>query len=320
MVSFTVDALPCPSLLGALPLTVRSEWTKHNLPWKQSSRNISRVGNRPHCNLITRFMSSSKEMGTLVSRRNLLQFFAAFLLGVPPLLEIYSRLGLRTMDESLQLLESLPSGGSWDDVEHATLVFHGAGGQDVYTDMLMTKLRAPRTKSTSYYSSMVEWSNSSSNILQASFNAQRIGSTAATQLYQNAGNLKTVHLIGISVGAFAADAACQAIKSRIGESVFVQLTLLDPFTQRGIFDTGYGARNFGNDADYFQQYLNTDDPVPSTNAPLEKSVCFDITNIRPQDISFGHDWPVAYYGRKGKVGIVPPEERLRRGTLVKVES
>ena len=281
---------------------------------------ISLMGSRSHSNLVTRFMSSSPDMGNVVSRRNLLQILGGFLLGVPPLLEIYSRIGLSTMDaSSLKLLVSPPSGSTWDEVEHATLVFHGAGGQDKYTDMLMTKLQAPRTKST-FYSSIVEWSNYSSNIFQASFNAQRIGTTAAKQLSHKAHHLKTVHLIGISVGAFAADAACRTIKSNLGKSVFVQLTLLDPFTQRGIFDTGYGARNFGDQADYFQQFLNTDDPVPSTNAPLENSVCFDITDIRPPDISFGHDWPVAYYGRKGNVGIVPQKERLRRGTVVKIES
>jgi hypothetical protein len=93
-------------------------------------------------------------------------------------------------------------------------------------------------------------------------------------LIKQASNLKTIHLIGISVGSFAANAAAVECKaSPKDKRPFIQLTLLDPFTQRGIFDFGYGNRVFGKSADYAQQYLNTDDPVPSTNAPLDNTVC-----------------------------------------------
>lgn len=135
---------------------------------------------------------------------------------------------------------------------------------------------------------------------------------------EKATKLKSVHVIGISVGAFPADSVSAELKSRRKDSVYVQLTLLDPFTQRGIFDVNYGARKYGKSVDYFQQYLNTDDPVPSTNTPLANSVCYDITDIRPKEISFGHDWPVAYYGRKKNIGLVPQAERLPRGSVIRV--
>jgi hypothetical protein len=267
--------------------------------------------------LLVQWMGSSEGIGGSFGRRNVFKILGGIVLGVPPILEIYSRLGTKDTDFSFDLFPPPASNGSWDDVEHATLVFHGSGGQDQYTDTLMKNLQRSLEKST--YSSMIEWSSYSSNILQASFNGQRVGRIAATQLLESARNLKSVHLIGISVGAFAADSASIEVKSLLKESAFVQLTLLDPFTQRGIFDFGYGAREYGKGADYFQQYLNTDDPVPSTNSPLANSVCFDITSIRPEEISFGHDWPVAYYGRQEKIGIVPPSQRLERGTLIKVE-
>ena len=138
--------------------------------------------------------------------------------------------------------------------------------------------------------------------------------------------LKAVHLIGISVGAFAADEACAAIKSsRLGNSITCQLTLLDPFQQRGVIGTGYGNANFGKTADYAIHYLNTDDPVPSTNEPLTKHCSVvDITNLRPEKL-FGHDWPVVYYGgiekrRNGAgggiLGIVPEKDRLAPGTVI----
>lgn len=252
-----------------------------------------------------------------LKRRNLFKVLGGLVVGFPVLLETYSRVGTKDSDFSSDLLVPLAKGTRWEDVEHATLVFHGSGGQDKYTDKLMANLNKMPGKAS--YNSMVHWSKYSTNILQASFNGQRVGRMAATQLLKKARNLKSVHLIGISVGAFAADAACSTIKSSGKDTTFVQLTLLDPFTQRGIFDVGYGAREYGRGADYFQQYLNTDDPVPSTNSPLENSVCYDITSIRPAEISFGHDWPVAYFGDQENVGIVPPKARKERGTIIKVD-
>jgi hypothetical protein len=255
-------------------------------------------------------------MGDILSRKSFFLAIGGVVLSLPPFLEIYSRLGSKVADFPSELFPP-PSNGSWDDVEHATLVFHGAGGQDKFTDALMAKLQSSKK---SVYSSMVEWSQFSSDTLQASFNGERIGREAAAQLMKRASNLKTIHIIGISVGAFAADAATREVKpAQKDEKPFLQLTLLDPFTQRGIFGLGYGNRVFGTSADYVEQYLNTDDPVPSTNSPLDNTVCYDITDLRPDEISFGHDWPVAYYARFGRVGLVPPEKRLARGTVIKVQ-
>mmetsp|Transcript_38018 Transcript_38018/g.82702 ORF Transcript_38018/g.82702 Transcript_38018/m.82702 type:complete len:198 (-) Transcript_38018:170-763(-) len=196
---------------------------------------------------------------------------------------------------------------------------------------------------------MIDWSDLSGNILQASFNGQRLGGEVASRLLARCPNLKTLHLIGISVGAFAADECCQSIKksvvrrnggAAVSESsssdttgstyndgdnynngnVYVQLTLLDPFQQRGVLGARYGNTNFGGMADYARQYLNTDDPVPSTNAPLDKCVCYDVTKLRPEEI-FGHDWPLVYYARSGNdnLGIVPVEERKDVGSVIYAE-
>jgi Lipase len=266
---------------------------------------------------LARWLVSGDPGGTNgVSRRTFFKVLGCLVLVVPPALEIYSRLGSKEADFQDDLFPQPPL-GSWDDVKHATMVFHGSGGQDQFTDKLIQNLK--RLDNKSKYSNIVEWRKYSSDILQASFNGQRIGRYAANQLLQRARNLESVHVIGISVGAFAADAVCDQVKASLKDSVDVQLTLLDPFTQRGILDFGYGARKYGESADYFEQYLNTDDPVPSTNLPLEKSVCYDITAIRPVEVSFGHDWPVAYYGRQKNIGMVPPAERLPRGTIIRVE-
>jgi len=269
--------------------------------------------------LLTRRLALEDSASPLSTvRRNLSKILGGLILAGPPILELYSRTGSKDSDFLNEVIIPSPSKGKWDDVEHITLVFHGAGGQDGFTDRLMENLKRSDTKAS--YSSIIDWSTYSTNFLQASFNGQRLGRCTAQELLDKATNLKSVHVIGISVGAFAADSLSAAVKSRRKDNpVYVQLTLLDPFTQRGIFDAGYGERRYGEAADYFQQYLNTDDPVPSTNIPLSKSVCYDITAIRPKEIiPFGHDWPVAYYGQKKNIGLVPQTERLPRGSVIRV--
>ena len=310
-------------------------------------------------------MSSSSSSAT--TRRRILAGIGGSILSLPIVGEIYSRLGPSdaatiaarifhdngedgddddtTTNTRYRAPFSDNAGVAWDKIEDVTIVFHGAAGPDQYTDELMTNLakanhrRPPRSKSKStYYQTMIDWSDLSSNILQASFNGQRLGRETASRLLARCPNLKTLHLIGISVGAFAADECCKSIKKSVhgvasesspntdnydendNNDVYIQLTLLDPFQQRGVLGTGYGNANFGGMADYARQYLNTDDPVPSTNAPLDKCVCYDITELRPEEI-FGHDWPVIYYARSGSdnLGIVPVEERTDVGSVIYVE-
>ena len=283
------------------------------------------------------------------TRRNILAGVGGSILSLPLVGEIYSRLGSRDVaslvfggdgdehdDQRTLGADDRLTDEQWRGMEEVTLVFHGAAGQDQYTDELMANLRAKCAGSKTQHAAMIDWSALSSNILQASFNGQRVGRETARRLLErcNGGNmntdaacrLKAVHLIGISVGAFAADEACAAIKSsRLGNSITCQLTLLDPFQQRGVIGTGYGNANFGKTADYAIHYLNTDDPVPSTNEPLTKHCSVvDITNLRPEKL-FGHDWPVVYYGgiekrRNGAgggiLGIVPEKDRLAPGTVI----
>ena len=81
--------------------------------------------------------ASSKDAVESISRRNFFLKIGAAFASLPVLLEVYSRFGPK-IDQG-DLLQS-PTSGSWDDIEHATLVFHGSGGQDQYTDDLMKKL------------------------------------------------------------------------------------------------------------------------------------------------------------------------------------
>ena len=106
---------------------------------------------------------------------------------------------------------------------------------------------------------------------------------------------KLLHTVGVSVGAFAADACINEFKAEserlnklknlrsdtsdtIKEQVTKsKLTLLDPFCSKGIFQSWYGNCNFGKSSDFCEQYLNTDDVVPFTNEPLKYCYCYDVT-------------------------------------------
>jgi hypothetical protein len=276
------------------------------------------------------------------SRRKFLAVAISALLSSSLALEVYSRIGsLLFVDTTDDELIPAPTGpSSWGGTEHVTVVFHGAGGQDVYTDELMKNLKdndhrrdaSKSGRASSRYSYIVDWSAYSTNLFQASYNGERIGRDLARRLLQKQPDLKTIHLIGISVGSFAANAAATEIKQGATDGrprpartaptagPFVQLTLLDPFTQRGIFGWGYGNRNFGKCADYTEQYLNTDDPVPSTNDPLEHAVCYDVTDLRPEHIP-GHDWPLVFYARSKTVGQLVGDdenERSKAGVVLKI--
>ena len=142
---------------------------------------------------------------------------------------------------------------------------------------------------------------------------------------------QNIHIIGISVGAFAADAAVNRLRKYLDQRspssssppVRLQLTLLDPFTQRGVLGVNWGTRNFGKNADYAQQFLNTDDPVPSTNEPCDSCAVWDVTRTERRkgeegDV-FGHDWPLVHYTKyESNVGMVEEGDRKGRGTVTQV--
>jgi len=246
------------------------------------------------------------------NRRKIISGILGSFIGLPIVAELYARSG------SLHPISGLdePSGG-WDQVRVATLVFHGAGGQDKYTDELMRQIKSiGYKKGRNFYGAMIDWSKDSQNTLQASFNGQNLGKEIAEKLLSKARNIQKLHLIGISVGSFVADACTMHIKLNSNRSdIYIQLTTLDPFAQRGVLGIGYGNRYFGKYADYSQQYLNTDDPVPSTNKPLLQSACIDVTSLRPEGI-FGHDWPLVYYSRSPECGMFV-KDKLPRGSVTR---
>ena len=275
------------------------------------------------------------------SRRRLILGALGALSTIPIAAEAYSRrlydtrAGKGIEDRDLLIR---PEGG-WERLEEMTVVFHGAGGPDGYTDELLAALRKETEQGREgvCHMQMVNWTDWSGNLLQSSFDGQRVGKRVASDLKAMAPRLKSLHAIGISVGGFAADACVREMKGPLSftsppsssshddlddtgrDGVFCQLTLLDPFAQRGVLDPGYGNREFGRSADYAQMVLNTDDPVPSTNRPLRHCAVTDVTPLRPPEV-FGHDWPLIYFSRSGRVGLVGKTDQKDRGTVLVASS
>ena len=287
----------------------------------------------------------------LLNRSNLLKAFALAGAGaiaiVPLALEGYARSG--SVQSALDIFQSSSDGESSDgngstgitnDTKDITIIFHGAGGQDSNTDELLKVLRSGSARNS--FVKMVDWSKDSADILKASIKGSSIGKTLGNQLKdilqkqsesssnsatETSTEIRNVHIIGISVGAFSANEMVQTLDSTLHPSlrrnIFLQLTLLDPFQQKAVLGFKYGKDNFGKGADYAQQLLNTDDPVPSTNDSLPYCATTDVTSLRPSEV-FGHDWPLIYYTDELKgngdaaasslgFGMVPPKMRKKIG-------
>lgn len=278
-----------------------------------------------------------------LSRKKILATIGGVGVSIPLLLETYARSGgVQSIKKpGWAFTDSEVSNLGENIVRDITVIFHGAGGEDAYTDDLLKTLCKSIDGDGTNIVKMINWEADSADILQASVKGAKIGKelakTLCSSIYasgdSNASRVTNIHAIGISVGAFAADSFLDALskenkstakkKNTPVKNFHCQLTLLDPFQQKAVLGVGYGNKYFGiadRGVDYAQQYLNTDDPVPSTNAPLQHCATIDVTALRPPEI-FGHDWPLVYYTEELKRnanagnGIVPADKQSSRGSL-----
>ena len=220
-------------------------------------------------------------------------------------IEAYSRLPQKL------LFGSTPRPLEQFDDKDVVLIFPGAGGPDENTSNLaQAVIESDKLRGVKRHVEVYDWSPWKGNLIRASYDGQSVGKIIGEQLAEGFGDLNSVHVMGVSVGAFAADSCCRHFQknsqSKKSDSVptYVRATFLDPFTQRGLFGTKYGTKLFGKEATFCEHYLNTDDPVPSTNEPLSKAIVYDITASESRKLFIPlkgdsmHSWPVAYYGRQ----------------------
>ena len=144
------------------------------------------------------------------------------------------------------------------------VVLPGAGGPDANTARIAAALRAPGGREVVEY----DWRPWKGDELRAPYDALRLGTRLGTELGRRTDQPRSVHLVGVSVGAFVADAIAKSYATTAGAGkANVHLTLCDAFTARGLAGlarpaTAYGVATFGSSADYCESILNTDDPVP----------------------------------------------------------
>ena len=169
------------------------------------------------------------------------------------------------------------------------LHFHGRGGPDREDGALEARVKAQdgAVGFDRFVHVFVwrEWLEAASTET-ISFTGQAIGRKLGQELAARREPLRSLHVCGTSAGAFAANECIAAYVAAAGDGrATTRLTLCDPFCARSDevgapWDDGRrtsGARLFGRDADFAEQFLNTDDIVPSTNFPLPLCHCYDVT-------------------------------------------
>lgn len=208
------------------------------------------------------------------------------------------------------------------DHDDVFLIFPGFGGVDLNTKRIEEEvIKSDKKYLSRRFIYTYDWSKWRGNTVRAAFDSQMVGKRIGKDLAERAilrrKAFHELHVVGVSVGAFAADECIkeyvQTIQRADKDHVILdksthrprtktRLSLLDPFTSRGIFGQGYGAANFGKTSDFCEHFVNTDDPVPFTNDPLPHAFNYDITNsverqsFTPLPGDNMHSWPTAYYG------------------------
>ncbi|PLY00840.1 MAG: hypothetical protein C0623_06505 [Desulfuromonas sp.] len=196
-------------------------------------------------------------------------------------------------------------------VEEVIVLIHGKGDQpsswaDGFAAEIDALLLNDRQQAVT-----VNWSEYSTDLFRSTLNARRIGHALGAELSAFK-NLEKLHLIGHSAGSFVVYGICERIKEERAE-VFVQSTYLDPVGIYAGVDWGYGPRNFGSCGDISDAYIDREDGVPGSNAPLDHPHTFDVTARRKAAGFKGlpHLWPIEYYRRAVLGGTLPywqPEE------------
>jgi hypothetical protein len=208
---------------------------------------------------------------------------------------------------------------------HVILLFHGTDGRDEPLLMeIARRMAADRATETDAVVLRYIWSPHSDNHLRASAHGSAFGQALGTEL-GSLSQLSTIRLIAHSAGAYILDPLCEAYRSAAAEPARVEMTFIDPIGIVGSWDYGYGYRNHGHCADFASAYINLDDIVPGTNAPLQHAYNYDLTHARARRAfdGRGHVWPVKYFLDEIIVAGGEPDEyshrELPRGAVRRID-
>jgi hypothetical protein len=195
------------------------------------------------------------------------------------------------------------------NTEYITLSAHGVKDSPAsWSDQLMSLMRkSPSKKIANFHHQTfsIDWQYFSKNVFICSTAGKQLGFEIGTRIAKQA-NIKGVHVIGHSCGAFVALGICQGVKSS-KTNIVVQSTYLDPVSVYGGIFWDYGLENFGSCANFSDSYIDTEDSIPGSNQALKHSITFDVTNIR-RNGEYNippHVWPTKYYIELYKKENVP---------------
>lgn len=211
------------------------------------------------------------------------------------------------------------------DTASVVLLFHGSGGRDEPLLIEITqRIAAGVANADGALVRRYVWSPYSDDRMRASVHAPVIGRALGHELAGLA-ELSSLRLISHSAGAYVLDPLCEAYKSAATNPARIEMTFIDPIGIVGSWDYWYGYRNHGHCADFASAYINLDDIVPGTNAPLHHAYNYDVTQARSRaDFDDrGHVWPVRYFLNEvvnaGQAGNAGNHTDLPRGSVERVD-
>jgi hypothetical protein len=196
-----------------------------------------------------------------------------------------------------------------ENTEYITLSAHGVKDSPTsWSDQLMSIMREfppKQIKILHQQTISIDWQTFSNDVFICSTAGKKIGFDIGKRI-ANKVNIKGIHVIGHSCGAFVTLGICQGVKS-VNTNIAVQTTYLDPVSVYGGVFWNYGLDNFGRCADFSDSYIDTDDSIPGSNQVLPHSITFDVTNIRRNGEYKvpPHVWPTKYYIELYKKESVP---------------
>ena len=163
--------------------------------------------------------------------------------------------------------------------EYITLSAHGVKDSPAsWSDelqLLMAKHPYSQLSEVNQQNQSIDWQAYSSNVFICSVAGKRIGIEIGKHLATQP-DLKAIHAIGHSCGAFVILGICEGVKS-INPKLIVQTTYLDPVSvYSGIF-WDYGIDNFGSCSNFSDNYIDTRDTIPGSNQALPHVYTFDVT-------------------------------------------
>ncbi len=179
------------------------------------------------------------------------------------------------------------------DSSQVSIMVHGLGDTAESWAKPLQEVLAKQHPSATHIA--LDWNPFSQSALRCSVAGKRLGKEVAKHLLKSV-QLRQLHLVGHSCGAFVILGLCQGIKSQRPE-VKVQTTFLDPVAVYGGLFWDYGLEHFGSCADSSEAYIDTGDTVPGSNQNLQNAVTHDVTATRLEAGFAGnpHVWPTIYY-------------------------